>query len=405
MKLFRYIRDLFSRDTSSPAQTVRAGVIPLWNDLPATDAMKISTVYRCVDLLSTSVANLPLLVMRRKNGLFVESEADNLPYLLNVQPDVAINAVDFWRQVVTEVLTHGNAYIVPFYSPALGGYYRFALCKHGTVTHDTMTDSYTVNDFVTGVSGTYGEEDMIHIKGLPGADPKTGLSVLAYARQTTGTALAGDVATLERFRNGGDVRGIIGNDRSLRGFGKFQSAELRKAAEEMDYMFNRSGAKVISMPDQVDWHQLSMTSADMQFLESRKFTVREICRFFGVHPSFVFDDTSNNYKSAEMANVAFLSNTLNPLLRRIEVELLRKLFPARLAKDRRVIFDRRELYACDLDSKARYTKSRIECGLSTVNEARAMENLCPVEGGDTVLVSANLKGVAELGGAPAQITQ
>lgn len=50
----------------------------------------------------------------------------------------------------------------------------------------------------------------------------------------------------------------------------------------------------------------------MQFLESRKFTVRELCRFFGVHPSFVFDDTSNNYKSAEMANVAFLSNTLNP---------------------------------------------------------------------------------------------
>ena len=39
-----------------------------------------------------------------------------------------------------------------------------------------------------------------------------------------------------------------------------------------------------------------------------------IRRFFGVPPSFVFDDTSNNYKSAEMANVAFLSNTLEPLV-------------------------------------------------------------------------------------------
>lgn len=123
--------------------------------------------------------------------------------------------------------------------------------------------------------------------------------------------------------------------------------------------------------------------------------MREICRFFGVHPSFVFDDTSNNYKSAEMANVAFLSNTLNPLLRKIECELLRKLVaPSRYGK-RTVQFDRRGLYACDLESRIKYQAQTIAAGLYTVNEWRKEENKAPVEGGDKPLVSANLKGIDE----------
>ena len=133
----------------------------------------------------------------------------------------------------------------------------------------------------------------------------------------------------------------------------------------------------------------------MQFLETRKFSVREICRFFGVHPSFVFDDTSNNYKSAEMANVAFLTNTLNPLLRKIEVELHRKLVAPSLCCKRKFQFDRRGLYACDLDSRVKYQAQTIAAGLYTVNEWRQEENKPAVEGGDTVMVSANLKSIEE----------
>jgi HK97 family phage portal protein len=142
----------------------------------------------------------------------------------------------------------------------------------------------------------------------------------------------------------------------------------------------------------------------MQFLESRKFTVREICRFFGVHPSFVFDDTSNNYKSAEMANVAFLNNTLNPILRKIEAELLRKLVAPTLATKRKFEFNRQSLYACDLESRGKYWKQVIETGLYTVNELRREENKPDVEGGDTVLVSANLKSITNLAaeGEPTQ---
>lgn len=356
-------------------------------------ALSLATVYRCVKLLSESVANLPLQYMRLKDGIFVEDTNSRLHYLLTVQPDGAFSAFDFWAQVVENLLLDGNAYIVPVINNGTMEVDRLALCKQGTVTHDIYNDTYSVSDIVNGIYGVYSENEIIHIKGMS-LDGKHGLSVLSYARLTLNIGASGDQETLNRFQNGGNVRGIISNEKGVVGYGEYQDSELDKTAESIDEKFSK-GEKIVSLPGQVDFKQISLSSTDMQFLESRKFTVREICRFFGVHPSFVFDDTSNNYKSAEMANVAFLSNTLNPILRKIENELHRKLIAPTLCCKRKFQFDRRGLYACDLDSKVKYQMQTIQTGVYTVNEWRREENKPPVEGGDAVLVSANLRNINE----------
>lgn len=356
-------------------------------------AMSVAAVYRCVKLLSESVANLPLLYMRLKDGIFVEDKTSRLHYLLDVQPDFTKSAFDFWKETVEHVLLDGNAYIVPVYNTATLEVDRLVLCGRGTVSHDVIRDTYNVTDMLNGVYGSYREQDIIHIKGHT-ADGKTGISVLQYARLTLDIALTGDRETLKRFANGGNVRGLVTNDKSVTGFGEYQDVQLENTAESIDGKF-QGGERIVSLPGQVDFKQISLSSTDMQFLESRKFTIRDICRFFGVHPSFVFDDTSNNYKSAEMANVAFLSNTLNPLLRNIENEMLRKLVAPSLCCKRKFQFDRRGLYACDLDSRVKYQANTIAAGIYTVNDWRKEENKPPVAGGDKVLVSANLKDINE----------
>lgn len=291
-------------------------------------ALRVAAVYRCVNLLADSVAVLPLQYMRRKGGRFEVDANSRLHYLLTIQPDSYLSAFDFWRLVVTLLLVDGNAYIVPVYNRASAEIERLALCGRHSVSHDATNDTYSVCDAQNGIYGTYTEANIIHLKWMS-LDGKTGLSVLSYARLTSNIAAAGDAETLNRFANGGSVRGLVGNDRSVRGFGEYQDGQLAKTAEDIDTKF-RSGERIVSLPGQVDFKQISLSSTDMQFLESRKFSVREVCRFFGVHPSFVFDDTSNNYKSAEMANVAFLNNTLNPILRKIEAELLRSSYRRRL---------------------------------------------------------------------------
>ena len=406
MRIFDYIRNIFRREETAeplPVDTEKlAGASVLWPVMPgAAQPLQIATVYRCANLLADSVANLPLRFMRKKGDIFVEATDSNLHYLLTVQPCPYMSIVDFWRQVVLDLLFQGNAYIVPIYDPALlaAGRIevgRLVLVNPNSVGHDTVNDRYTINDVNAGVHGVFDESEIIHLKNYT-KDGKVGISTLTYARTVLNIASTGDKETLNRFANGGTVRGIVSNDTSVRGFGEYQDEQLDKMADDLNRRINVQARNITAVHGQAHFDQISMNSADMQFLESRKFTVRDICRFFGVHPSFVFDDTSNNYKSAEMANVAFLANTLNPLLRKIETELHRKLVAPSLCCKRKFEFDRRSLYACDLDSKIKYQAATIAAGIYSVNDWRLAENQPAVEGGDVVLVSANLKGIKEAG--------
>jgi HK97 family phage portal protein len=396
MGLWHNILRFFKRETKADVATgaARTGATPLFV-YGGTAAMSIATVFRCVKLLSESVANLPLQFLKRKDGIFVDAGNTRLDYLLNVQPDVAVNAFEFWRQVVQEILLDGNAYIVPVYNNATMQLDRLALCGRGTVEHDTSNDLYKVTDTSNGIFGTFTESEIIHIKGLTLKNIKTGVSVLTHARLTTDIAATGDQETHNRFANGGNVRGIVSNDTTVRGFGEYQDEQLSKTAENLDSRFQR-GERIVSLPGQVDFKQISLSSTDMQFLESRKFTVIEICRFFSVPPTFVYADTSSNYKTVEQADVDFLSHTLNPLLRNIEIELRRKLISPSLCHKYAFKFDRRELFACDLSGMMDYGTKLLQTGAS-INEVRKMNNLPSVGGGDTPLISANLRGISEIG--------
>lgn len=395
MRFFDWLYSLVvrKRETAAPSAplSLRAGGVPLFAATGDT-ALSVAAVYRCVRLLADSTANLPVQQMRRRGDIFEEDDSGSLPFLLNVQPNPTESAADFWARVVENILLDGNAYIVPTYNPVTLACERLDLCSRGTVSHDTTADRYYVSDTARGLQGTYPEECILHIKNIS-PDGKRGISVLHYARLTLDIASTGDRETLNRFANGGDVRGILSNNLDVRGLGEVQDEQLRLLAQKIDAGF-RSGDRIIGMPGDINFKQLSLSSADMQFLQSRQFTVRDVCRFFGVHPSFVFDDTSNNYKSAEMANVAFLSTTLNPLLRKIECELRRKLLSPSLAMSRKFQFDRRGLYASDLASRVKYQNDTIAAGIYTVNEWRREENKPPVQGGDTVLVSANLRDIS-----------
>lgn len=396
MSFWQHILSYFKRDTSNGTapSAARTGALPLFT-YAGLPAMNIATVYRCVKLLSESVANLPLQYLKRKDGVFADAADERLDYLLNCQPDPALNAFDFWRQVVQEMLLEGNAYIVPVYNPGSLKLDRLVLCKRGTVSHDEVNDLYTVTDTENGICDYFEENEIIHIKGMTLRSAKRGVSVLSYARLTTDIASTGDGETLNRFANGGNVRGIVSNDSSVRGFGEYQDEQLKRTATNLNDRFS-NGERIVNLPGQVDFKQISLSSTDMQFLESRKFTVIEICRFFSVPPTFVYADTSSNYKTVEQADVDFLSHTLNPLLRNIEIELRRKLIAPSLAHKYKFEFDRRELFACNLNGMLGYATKLLQIG-STVNEVRALNNLPSVEGGDTPVVSANLRYVDETG--------
>ena len=399
MGVFNRFKNIFKRSQAADtATTIEVGgssvlYVPMPND---GDAMNISTVYRCVELVSNKVASLPLLYQRLKNDVFVDDTTSNLHNLLRVQPNPYMTAFDFWKLLTAQVMLNGNAYVYPMRDPVTQEVIALFLINPLAVSHNTLNDTYTFNDHIAGVGGTFGEDEIIHIKNYT-VDGKTGLSTISHARLTTCIANSAEKETLNRFANGGGVRGFITNDidPSRPGWGKHADKELDALSENIESTF-RSGHQIAAIHGSAKFQQAAMSSADMQFLESKKFNVVEICRWFGVSPALCYAEGSN-YKTAELADIELLANTLGPFLTRIENEFLRKLVvsPA-LWNKRRFYFDKRLLYACDLASRANYQRQTIETGVYSINDWRAFENLPKVEGGDTVLVSANLKSLDQL---------
>ena len=350
----------------------------------AAESLAVSTAYRCISLISDMVSDLPLIPLKQKGEIFIPDYSSQLYNLLTVQPQLEMSATMFWKTAVMEILIDGNAYIYPRW---IGEDLELVLLSRGSVTHDALNARYLVTDIYNGVNGTFREPDIIHLYQLT-LDGFHGVSVIEFAARTLSIAATGEQETLQRFGNGGNVRGIVSNDNTVRGVGEYQDDQLAGTAKTLDGKF-RSGARIVSVPGQVQFTPLSLSSTDIQFLESRKYDDEAVCRFFGVPPSFV-GIQSSNYKSAEMANVEFLSHTLNPLLTKIEKELTRKLISFNRWQTRKIEYDRREIYALDLDSKASYQTKTIAAGIYTVNDWRRYENQPPVNGGDVVLVSTNL---------------
>lgn len=352
-------------------------------------ALTLATVYRCITLISESVAALPLRHERFEHGAFVP-KYDELTDLLSVEPNPWTSAFDFWKQAVQTRLMFGAAYIVPEFS-VFTDPSRLILARPGTAGPFSTFDEFEFNDIDQGLTGRYYENQIVRMKGMT-LDGVNCMSVLSYAATTASISATADRNLLQTYANGGSTKGILTNDGGIPGYGEMQTDQLQVAADRLSEAVRRND-QFAALGGVWKFIPLTMTAADMQFLQSRQFSVREICRFFGVPPSFVYDDTSNNYKSAEMANVAFLSNTLNPILRQIENELDRKLH---MKPGERIRFNRAELYATDLASRMAYIEKRIQTGTMTINEARVDTGMKPVEGGDSLIISANYKPINEL---------
>ena len=193
---------------------------------------------------------------------------------------------------------------------------------------------------------------------------------------------------------GGRMRGFLkGADTG--GVGKINRSQLKTASDILQDSINNRTADVIPLPKETEFQNMSMSPKDIEILSSRKLTEGHICQFMGVPPEKAFCTTGGNYKSSDNAQISFLTETLRPVLTQIEQEFSIKLIPFYLNDKYKLEFDISKLYTSDLTTESSYFKSMIECGAMTPNEIRQKKGLAPVEGGNELFISANVKPVKD----------
>lgn len=361
-----------------------------------SSALALSAVWGCVNLISGTISTLPFMVYRRdSSGQRVEARDHPLYRVLHDSPNADQTAVDFWDWMAAAIELNGNAYArisrggngkISGLTPIAPDLVSVKRLDNGSISYEWAED---------GKAYSLTEKDVLHVRGF-GGNPLGGLSTLKFGRQIFGLAQAQERVAGETFRNGLRPSGVLS-------FSEFLSAEHRQLAETK-LVEKFTGAMNAGRPMVLEggstWQQLTISPEDAQMLESRSFSVEEICRMFQV-PPFMIGHTEKSTSwgtGIEQQTIGFQKFTLRRRLKRIEQAVAKQLLSAQdRAQGVTVEFNLEGLLRGDTASRSAFYTTMTTIGAMTINEVRKLENLPPVAGGDVPRMQSQNIPITEAG--------
>ena len=145
-----------------------------------------------------------------------------------------------------------------------------------------------------------------------------------------------------------------------------------------------------------DWKEMGLSPKDMDFLQMKNMSARDIAMCFGVPSQLVGIPDAQTYSNVQEARLALYEETIIPMAKRIQSDLNEYLSP---------LFNENIRIEYDIDSIPAMAERRrriyenvtvaVREGIISRNEARERLGLEPITGGDDVYISANLFPLGE----------
>lgn len=361
-------------------------------------AMQLDAVWACVNLKSKTVGTLPCVVY----DVATKDVASKHPLynLLHNMPNEDDTASEFWEMAALSLCLDGNFFAE---KKRNGSGALVAIHPLDPFTVSVGRDERNRRYYqVTERGGTrrLTADDMFHVRDarVPGSD--RGISPIEAQVNVLGNATSAEKASGRTFKNGMLPSIILTTDQVL-------SADKRAIlGEALKKQFNASVTGNATLLEAgITPHAITLKPEDAQLLETRRFSVEQICRVFGVPPIMIghaADGLTTWGSGVEQIILQFTKTGLRPLLKKIEEAIYRDLMTREDRKKVNVKFNMEGLLRGDHQTRMLFLQGMVNTGIYTQNEARGYENLPPVEGGDQLLVNGTMTPSALLGREPAQ---
>ena len=356
-------------------------------------ALQISTVWACIDRRATVVASLPFFAYERKSdGQKALARASRLYALLHESPNQRMTPYEFWRAMLMNHDLRGNAYaridrdgrgeaVALWPMPA-------EQVEPEVLANGDMIFTYRIGHDVAVLAA----DNVLHLKGL--GNGTVGLSKLDFMRATVDEAAKAQASASRTFGNGGKPTGVLMVDNVLK---PDQRVAIQTRFSEM-----ASGnlSRLYVLEANMKYQQLSLSPEDQQLLETRQFSVEEICRWFDVPPVLVHHSNVTTWGSGvEQIIDGFHKFTIRPMLVSIEQAVRKRvLTPAQRAR-MDVEFQLDALLRGNATARADIYAKHVQNGVMTRNEVRQLENLPAAlgPGADMLTAQSNLLPLDKLG--------
>lgn len=360
-------------------------------------ALKISTVWRAVNVLGAAIGVIPMNAMRREKRENVEngynhSIAWDLPIhnRMRLAPNGAQTSFRWRHQLVGQLMLGGNYYAQKLRKYRGGEIEGMWPLDPSRMEIANVTSNGSIEYAYTQLSGEkkpMTQDDVFHVRGFS-LDGFKGISVIEMMQQTVLQATMARVQRTAFLKNGMMPSLVVEHPKELsdtahnRLLGGMKRA-LGGPAKAGEFLILEEGAKANSF---------GFNFRDSQFVESDAFSVEEFLRFTGVPGVLVgHADKTSTHASAEQFFQSFVTYSIWPITGNLEQEMTVSIFGG----------DQHELYWTfvldallrpDSVARAAFYQSLVMMGILTRNEVRELENRNPIEGLDEPLTPVNMGG-------------
>ena len=376
----------YARNGFPAIYSILSGGMPAWSGEPvsAETALNHSVVWACYRLISESIGLIPCIMLQRKaTGKEPALKHPMYNVMLNAPSD-EITSQAFTEMLTGHVLLQGNAFAQIIRRSGTGVAIGLWPLQPSWVIPDRELHGKRRLVYVVKVgqdpSKTYVVEpgkphEILHIRGL-GWDGIRGFGVVTMARQSIGTAISSERNLARFYANGGRVPYVLtmpNKFKSDQEFDKFRTDWERTYQEPHRAPILEGG---------LEYKQIGLNARDAQMLETRQFSIPEICRWFLVSPHLVGDLSRATFANIEHLALQFIKMTLNSWLTRWEQELWRCVLTPD-EKEQGLFFhhDVRALLRGDFATRMAGYASALQNGHMSIDEVRDEEDRNPLPDG------------------------
>ena len=342
-------------------------------------ALRLSTVWACVNLLAKDISGLPLHAFRELGPQ--QKEALPTPgWLRYPTNDPNVNTIQHLSEVVVSMLVDGNAFVQVAPSVELPD--MLTVIDPRKVRMETTRGETLYH--VQGGNRPLTPDEMIHIPLIRLPGERRGLNPIEADREGIGLGLAAEAHGASWFGNGATLSGII----ALPEGSDLEAAEIDRIREDFKkrHVGARKSHAVGILTGGATFSPLSMSNRDSQYLELRKYQVEDIARLYNIPPHMIGSQEPGavGYASVEQKAIDYVQHAVQPIVQRIEAAY------DRLLPGQRPPFNRgqRTYFRFNMDGllrgdqKSRYEAYQIALNakFAKVDEVRAREDWPPFGG-------------------------
>lgn len=370
---------IFKKPTQvSSSQSLRMlnGYTPMFTTLG--DMYNSDVVRAAVDAIARNAGKLKPKHIRRMNGSVTYTDS-TIEYLLSVRPNPHMDAYSFLYKVITQLYIKNNSFVyidwneqgqpVAFY-PVNAATVEFVEAQ-GTIFVKFM--------FLGGQQITLPYANIIHLRRFFNTSDLYGESNTAALLPTLELINTTNEGIVNAVKSSANLRGLLK-------FTSMLSAKDMKAQRDAfveDYLDISNNGGVAVTDSKAEYQPLS---SDPKLIDAKTMELIEdkVYKYFNVNAAIVKSDyTEEQWNS-------FYESVIEPIAIQMSLEFTAKVFTQReQGWGNEIIFESNRLQYASNATKISLIETLMDRGLMSLNEAREIFNLAPVQDGDKRIVSLN----------------